>query len=349
MEHESNLQKIKTLLKAYPKGLTIEEVSLKLILNRATAAKYLNSLVLSGQADLRELGRAKLFCLTRRVPLMQVMDLLSDLILILDKDLTITDVNDAFLNWFDIPKEKLISVNLKYSLLNGFFSDDFFTILSQALEGPGSTCELMLTRYEESRYFRIRFIPLVFEEGARGAGIIFENITEMKRHQHELEDRILKQTQLLAEMNAELERKTGEYEQTFATLRENEEKYRCIVETANEGIWITDAAFVITFANRKISEMLGYAKGEILGMKSSDFIFPDDFEDHRKKTGGRKNSLPDTYERRLRCRDGGECWTIMSAMPIRDKHDRFSGSFVMVTDISLQKQLETELERMQRK
>ena len=45
---------IRELLKVNPKGLTIEEVSKKLSLNRATAAKYLNAFVLTGQAEMRD-------------------------------------------------------------------------------------------------------------------------------------------------------------------------------------------------------------------------------------------------------------------------------------------------------
>jgi predicted ArsR family transcriptional regulator len=87
MERESELERIKELLKISPKGLSIEEVSKKLKLNRATAAKYLNSLVMSGQADMRTLGPAKLFYLTHRLTLPNLLSLATDMILILDNDL----------------------------------------------------------------------------------------------------------------------------------------------------------------------------------------------------------------------------------------------------------------------
>ena len=41
-------------------------------------------------------------------------------------------------------------------------------------------------------------------------------------------------------------------------LRESEEKYRNIVETANEGILITDNEAIITYVNQKIVDMLRY-------------------------------------------------------------------------------------------
>jgi len=45
-------------------------------------------------------------------------------------------------------------------------------------------------------------------------------------------------------------------------LRESEEKYRNIVETANEGILIIDNEARITYANKRMEDMLGYSRGE---------------------------------------------------------------------------------------
>ncbi len=45
-------------------------------------------------------------------------------------------------------------------------------------------------------------------------------------------------------------------------LRESEEKYRNIVETANEGILITDNEDIITYVNKKCADMLGYTPEE---------------------------------------------------------------------------------------
>ena len=54
-------------------------------------------------------------------------------------------------------------------------------------------------------------------------------------------------------------------------LRESEEKYRNIVETANEGIWILDAEARTTYVNEKMAEMLGYSKEEMIGKSVWDF------------------------------------------------------------------------------
>ena len=43
-----------------------------------------------------------------------------------------------------------------------------------------------------------------------------------------------------------------------AELRDSEERYRRIVDTANEGIWLTDGAGTISFVNPKLLHLLGH-------------------------------------------------------------------------------------------
>jgi len=60
--------------------------------------------------------------------------------------------------------------------------------------------------------------------------------------------------------------------QAEEALRESEEKYRCIVDTADEGIWMIDAESKTTFANQKMADMLGYTTDEMMGKTLFDFM-----------------------------------------------------------------------------
>ncbi|HUH79538.1 MAG TPA: PAS domain S-box protein [Methanoregula sp.] len=348
MERENELDRIKDILKISPKGLTIEEVSKKLSLNRATAAKYLNSLVMSGQADLRELGRAKLFHYSQRLPLPNLLSLASDLILILDKDLFIQEANDPFLASFQVSKEDLKGKQLEYTVIASYFAEEHFAALQQALDGTGSTFEIHIERNGDKRYFRMKIIPLVFEAGGRAVGIIFEDITEMKRYQQELEERVMERTTELVITNNILEKQIDEHLRAQDALKESEANYRRIVETANEGIWVIDKKLTITFANQKMTDILHYPAEEMMGRDISAFIFQEDSQDHALKVRNRKAGLSETYERRFRRKDDSECWMLVSAVPIHDTGGQFNGSFAMLTDITDRKQLESELERKSR-
>ncbi len=127
-------------------------------------------------------------------------------------------------------------------------------------------------------------------------------------------------------------------------LRESEEEYRRIVETANEGIWVADGDFFATYVNQKMADMLGYLPQEIIGKPLGHFMFPEDLADYQEKKSHRIQGLHETYERRFRRSDGRECWTHVSATTIKTEDGKFMGSFAMLTDITERKLAEEALQ-----
>ena len=125
-------------------------------------------------------------------------------------------------------------------------------------------------------------------------------------------------------------------------VKESEEKYRRIVDTANEGVWVIDQAQTISFANRKMAEMTGYCLEELLGRPLSEFYFPEDLHDHEVQMERRRQGLASHYERRVRRKDGSERWFVVSAVPMFEEGS-FIGSLAMYSDISERKQAEVAL------
>jgi PAS domain S-box-containing protein len=128
-----------------------------------------------------------------------------------------------------------------------------------------------------------------------------------------------------------------------AALRESEEKYRRIVETAHEGIWAMDGRHVTTFVNRHLSGMLGYGIEEMIGRPVNAFMFSEDLQDHAAEMAVRQGGGNGAYERRFRRKDGGEVWTIVSATALKDAEGNFAGSFAMFTDITDRRKAEAQL------
>lgn len=126
-------------------------------------------------------------------------------------------------------------------------------------------------------------------------------------------------------------------------LQESEEKYRRIVETANEGIWAMDGAYRTTFVNAEMARMLGYAPEEMIGHRVDSFMFQEDLAEHNEKMKARQNGLSSCYERRFKRKDGTECWCLVSATALTDNEEQFAGSFAMLTDITGRKQMEKNL------
>ncbi|MET0090120.1 MAG: PAS domain S-box protein [Candidatus Thiodiazotropha sp.] len=84
---------------------------------------------------------------------------------------------------------------------------------------------------------------------------------------------------------------------TLRDLRDSEARYRRIFDTAREGIWGQDEAFVTSFVNAHMAEMLGCAREEMLGRQVVDFLFEEDLADHEQKIINRRMHLSEAYER----------------------------------------------------
>jgi PAS domain S-box-containing protein len=126
-------------------------------------------------------------------------------------------------------------------------------------------------------------------------------------------------------------------------LRESEENFRSIVETAYEGILVTDAQNKIVFPNQRMAEMLGYTEDEMKGKSIFSFM---DKEWKTIAEANLKNRSPGIMEKRdfkFRCKDGTELWAIMTTNPYFDSKGRYKGSLEMVTDITKRKRVEEAL------
>ena len=128
-------------------------------------------------------------------------------------------------------------------------------------------------------------------------------------------------------------------------LRESEQRYRRIVDTASEGIMVFDERYVTTFVNRRMADLLGYEPEEMAGRKFSDYVFEEDLADIEEKIAARRRGVTERYEQRVRRKDGHPLWMHVSATPILDAERHFQGSFSMFTDITQRKMAEDELRK----
>jgi len=126
-------------------------------------------------------------------------------------------------------------------------------------------------------------------------------------------------------------------------LQKNEQQFRRMIDTSDEGIWVLDEHSTTVYVNNKLAELLGYQPEEMLGFLPEDFLFPEDLEDHKKKIINRRKGVLERYDRRFRCKNGDIRWAIISATPILDEAGNFHGSFAMLTDITDRIQAEKAL------
>ena len=126
-------------------------------------------------------------------------------------------------------------------------------------------------------------------------------------------------------------------------LQESEKKYRNIVETTNEGVWIFNAVSETTYVNEKMAEMLGYNREEMIGRFIWDFAGEEDKGIFQVKLANRKQGIDEVYELKLIRKDGSHLWVLVSAKAFFDDAGKFAGSLGMFTDITERKKAEEAL------
>ena len=135
--YQRELNYIKEILKNNPKGMTVTDISREMKSNRNSVAKYLDILLISGQAEMVTFGPAKVFFPSRRVPITAVLNFISDYIMILDNDLRITQVNDTFLDFLSIERDVLLGQEIKKSKLPVFSNVKVLSSIKESLDGKG--------------------------------------------------------------------------------------------------------------------------------------------------------------------------------------------------------------------
>ena len=109
---EYHKSRIKKLLKANPRGMTITDISDKININRNSVARYMDVLTISGQVEMRQLGPAKVFYLSHRVPMSAMLNFSSDYILVTDSDLKIIQINENLLELINTKREEILGQNI---------------------------------------------------------------------------------------------------------------------------------------------------------------------------------------------------------------------------------------------
>jgi PAS domain-containing protein len=169
------------VLGSQPLGMNIKEISAAIGMSRNSAAKYLDILTATGQLEVRQIGNAKLYYLSRRVPVQDILHLTREMIVMLDSTLRIVQASDSFIAFLDAPRDQVLNrqlSRLSLPILSGREEADLFALLKG---GPAWKKEIRLVKNGNPIYLDARFVPAVFDGGNPGITVIFENITAQRQ------------------------------------------------------------------------------------------------------------------------------------------------------------------------
>ena len=235
--------RITDLLVEHPQGLSITEIVKKIDINRNTAGRYLENLLVSGQVEMRHFGMAKIYALSNRIPQSAMLSISSDLVMQLDSGLRIVFANEPFLKMLGVSSAELFGKNIEYTAAVTVFDDALENFIRHLKNGVlGKEWRSTLTLNNGEQIFSCHIYPIVFPDGRKGVSVLLEDVTEFQRNESE--------------------------------LRESEDRYRKLVEISPDAV-ILHCDGKIIYVNQAAQKLIGaqYPE-EMVGKPVLDFIDP---------------------------------------------------------------------------
>jgi len=303
---QEKITRIKQILKWRPRGMTISDLSSQMKLNRNLVAKYLEILLISGQVEMQEIGPAKVYFLTQRVPISTMLEFSSDLVIVVDTDGKILQVNEHVPALLNMKREALTGLRVQ-DIDNPFIQNLWSCVKKHNADAKsGDITAFSSTVRGELRHFRIKQVPTVFENGSEGCTYIIEDTTTQKKYQEMLEI--------------------------------SEAKYRGLVQSSGEAIigMTTDGGLVSW--NPAAELLFGYTEEEIL-KKQVHILVPPDLQGVLEVflTRLRQGQCIRRYDMNMVRKDGTTMNTLMTICPIRGENDHIVGASSIVRDITSEK------------
>ena len=130
-----------------------------------------------------------------------------------------------------------------------------------------------------------------------------------------------------------------------AALRESEARFRSIFEGAGIGMALSIPEGTILVANPALERLLGYAPGELEGVRIVDITYPEDLELQAEHLQRMRRSELDAYqfEKRFVRKDGGIVWGLLNATAVKNERGVIQAVIGQVQDITARKEAETAL------
>jgi len=144
--------------------------------------------------------------------------------------------------------------------------------------------------------------------------------------------------------HTELELQAQELRETQIRLQESLDKYQELYDFAPVGYLTMTDTGIVTEANLKCSELLGYSRPEIIGKRFQTYIAPSDqdtYHFHRMRLS--ETRAIDTCEIALVKRDGAQLFVLLQSRPLYDSDGLYTGCRTTLTDITDRRDAEQAL------
>jgi PAS domain S-box-containing protein len=223
----------------------------------------------------------------------------------------IVDCNAAASKLVGWQKFELVGQHQSIITLSDQIEDRFARGFKRHLKDPTKTLETrIMTRTGEIRFVSVKATILELN-GKKLMQGTFRDITDLKKNEN--------------------------------ALRESEEKYRLLVNNAQEGILALDNDLTVVFVNPHMEEIVGYTETEIVGKSLFCFIPERGFAHAMHYLQYCREGVDGQFEFELLSKNGEAIFAQVSSSNIKDDEGKSLGILALVSDITLRKKMEESL------
>jgi PAS domain S-box-containing protein len=250
-----------------------------------------------------------------------LLDSLHEDIIVIDRDYQITDINNNFLVTSGFNRLEVIGRHC-FEVLHGY---------DEPCHYHGENCKLDEV-FQTGQPCSCRHEHLKKDGSKNWVDILASPIKNKDNKVSHVIEAIRDITDLVAVENA---------------IKESEEKYRLVIEDANDAIFIVQDESV-KFSNPKAKEFTGYTVEELTSVSFFNFIHPEDramvLERHHGRIKGKKQ--PESYSFRIINKAGEILWVQLNVALIT--WDNKPATLNILRDITPQKKMEAQLQTAQK-
>lgn len=138
-----------------------------------------------------------------------------------------------------------------------------------------------------------------------------------------------------------------ERKQAEEALRKSEKRYRQLLDTLQEGIWVIDQDACTTFVNPRMAEMLGYTVEEMQGKHLFSFMDERGIEIADTNLRRREQGIAERHDFEFLRQDGSRMFALLETSPIHDDNGNYVGAIAGIQDITDRRQADQALQKSQ--
>jgi PAS domain S-box-containing protein len=300
------VDRIKRILKWHPRGATISDLASEMKMNRNLVAKYLDMLLVSGQVEMQIVGAAKVFFLSRRVPISALLEFSKDPVIVTGSDRKIQQVNEPVTALTDLKRDDVLHKRPE-EIASPFMQlictcensrdphlvGEHVTDASCVIHGTGC-------------HFRIKQVPTAFEDGSEGFTFIAEDVTARKNYEER--------------------------------LRISEARYRGLVQSIGEAIVGISPDGIVASWNPAAERLYGYREAEILSQPVTTLFSTGSRQEFlsilARVAGGESIRR---HEMRMSAKGGTQLDVLITCSPILGENQTITGASGIIQDITGEK------------